>query len=138
MYESALSKLRLKHGKNEEYGYQYEPPDQTWKARVNLTQSRINGIWAESLANEKSDSEHMQKVRRMREDKRKFGSSGLDEVKLEALVNAKIKKLRPEIAPIDRLRFNSMSEECKKLLYKHKSRTLRKFDPALQRSFAVE
>ena len=54
-----MKELRITLGTNREYGYKYEMPDQTWKRRVDYTGSRIHGIWAESLADEKQNSEKM-------------------------------------------------------------------------------
>ena len=70
----------------------------------------------------------------MRENRRKFGNSGLDEKQLEKIVERKYKHLRADLDPLDRMRFNELSSNCKKLLFKHRSRCLRKYDPDLFKS----
>lgn len=69
------------------------------------------------------------------ENLRRFQGTGLDQATLDKMVEEKLSSMNLEVEPLDRLKFDALSLNSKRLLFKHNSNLLSKYDPNLEETF---
>ena len=113
-------------------------PNNDWRKKVARAKSKVSPTWMETIDNKKGGTMSKEEIRRKLESIKKFQGTNLNEWKLQAIVDQKIADLRVELDPLDRMNFNNLSQDAKRLLFKHRSKTLKKYDPDLNKTLKVQ